>query len=208
MRTANSFDLFEATTALACTSGKVRLVVQLKREIGKLWEDASKAPYKELFKPDVRDALNARKQCMRKRYQQGSVTKSSDGRYWIGKYREDGRHKTKLLGKIREITKSEAQEKFAEFLKLLNGPEISPDLTLKSFLEVVYFPFYQRKWKKSTAMTNRDRIQREIVASLGQREMRTFTRDELQTFLDSKSSLSFSTGRSFAGIFGKCSKWP
>jgi hypothetical protein len=46
---------------------------------------------------------------MRKRYQQGSVTKSSDGRYWIGKYREDERHKTKLLGKIREITKSEAR---------------------------------------------------------------------------------------------------
>ncbi|MDN5941283.1 MAG: AIPR family protein [Nitrospira sp.] len=52
-RTANSFDLVDATTALACASGKVRLVVQLKREIGKLWEDVSKAPYKELFNPDV-----------------------------------------------------------------------------------------------------------------------------------------------------------
>jgi hypothetical protein len=47
------------------------------------------------------------------------------GRYWIGKYREDGRHKTKLLSKVREITKSQAQEKFAEFLKPLI--EISPD---------------------------------------------------------------------------------
>ena len=56
---------------------------------------------------------------MRKRYQQGSVTKSSDGRYWIGKYREDGRHKTKLLGKIRGITKSEAQERFTQFMKPL-----------------------------------------------------------------------------------------
>ena len=102
---------------------------------------------------------------MRKRYQQGSVTKSSDGRYWIGKYREDGRHKTKLLGKIREITKSEAQEKFAEFLKPLAEIDLSPDdLTLKSFVEDVYFPFYQRKWKASTLMTNKDRIQREIVA--------------------------------------------
>ena len=27
--------------------------MQLKREIGKLWEDVSKAPYKELFNPDV-----------------------------------------------------------------------------------------------------------------------------------------------------------
>src|SRR5437899_3751126 len=108
---------------------------------------------------------------MRKRYQQGSVTKSSDGRYWIGKYREDGRHKTKLLGKIREITKSEAQEKFAEFLKPLAEIDLSPDdLTLKSFVEDVYFPFYQRKWKASTLMTNKDRIQREIVAQFGERE--------------------------------------
>lgn len=52
-RTPNSFDLVDATTALACSSGNVRLVVQLKREIGKLWEDLSKAPYKELFNPSV-----------------------------------------------------------------------------------------------------------------------------------------------------------
>jgi integrase len=97
------------------------------------------------------------------------------------------------LGKVREITKSEAQERFAEFLKPLNAPEISPDLTLKSFVEDVFFPFYQRKWKESTAMTNKDRIRREIVVPFDHREMRTFKRDELQALLDSKSSLSFST---------------
>src|SRR5262245_37326814 len=74
-----------------------------------------------------------------------------------------------------------------------NGPDLLPDITLKSFVEDVYFPFYQRKWKDSTAMTNKERIRREIVADFGQREMRTFTRDELQSFLDSKSYLSFST---------------
>jgi site-specific recombinase XerD len=128
---------------------------------------------------------------MRKRYQQGSVTKSSDGRYWIGKYREDGRHKTKLLGKIREITKSQAQEKFAEFIKPL--ADISPDVTLKSFVEDVYFPFHRRKWKESTSMTNEDRIRHHILAGFGDRKLGSFTRDELQGFLDSKSSLSFST---------------
>jgi len=132
---------------------------------------------------------------MRKRYQQGSVTKSSDRRYWIGKYRRGGQHKTKLLGKHREITKSEAQKQFAEFLKTVTDhtPKISPNVTLKSFVEDVYFPFYERKWKTSTAMTNKDRIQREIVTPLGHRELRKFTRDELQTILDSKSSMSFST---------------
>ncbi|MDR3572318.1 MAG: hypothetical protein P4L50_00515 [Anaerolineaceae bacterium] len=34
-------------------SGKVNLAVQLKREIGKLWDDISKAPYKELFNPTI-----------------------------------------------------------------------------------------------------------------------------------------------------------
>jgi hypothetical protein len=132
---------------------------------------------------------------MRKRYQQGSVTKSSDGRYWIGNYRRGGQHKTKLLGKHREISKSEAQRKFAEFLKTVTDhtSDISPNVTLKSFVEEVYFPFYDRKWKTSTAMTNKDRIQREIVTPLGHRELRTFTRDELQTLLNSKSSMSFST---------------
>ena len=52
-RSETSFDLVEATTALACASGSVRLAVQLKREIGKLWEDTSKAPYKELFNGGV-----------------------------------------------------------------------------------------------------------------------------------------------------------
>lgn len=52
-RSDSAFDLVEATTALACASGTVRLPVQLKREIGKLWEDLSKAPYKELFNASV-----------------------------------------------------------------------------------------------------------------------------------------------------------
>ncbi len=52
-RTDKSFDLVEATTSLACASGKPSLFVQLKREIGKLWEDISRSPYKELFNPSV-----------------------------------------------------------------------------------------------------------------------------------------------------------
>jgi len=53
IRSESAFDLIEATTALACSSGTVRLPVQLKREIGKLWDDITKAPYKELFNPSV-----------------------------------------------------------------------------------------------------------------------------------------------------------
>ncbi len=48
-----AFDLIESTTALACSSQDVSLVVQLKREIGKLWENLTKSPYKKLFNPSI-----------------------------------------------------------------------------------------------------------------------------------------------------------
>ena len=51
--TEKSFDVVESTTALACASGRGHLVVQLKREIGKLWDDISRAPYRELFNKET-----------------------------------------------------------------------------------------------------------------------------------------------------------
>jgi hypothetical protein len=47
------FDLIDSTTALCCISLDPMLFVQLKREIGKLWEDISKAPYKKLFNASI-----------------------------------------------------------------------------------------------------------------------------------------------------------
>lgn len=47
----NSIDVQEATVALVCASGDVNLVVQLKREIGKLWEDITKVPYIKIYNP-------------------------------------------------------------------------------------------------------------------------------------------------------------
>lgn len=43
------FDLVEATAAQACGADDVSLAVQAKREIGKLWDDLEKPPYKLLF---------------------------------------------------------------------------------------------------------------------------------------------------------------
>ncbi len=52
-RSESALDLVESTTALACASGDPGLAVQLKREIGKLWENLEKAPYRALFNPSV-----------------------------------------------------------------------------------------------------------------------------------------------------------
>ena len=51
--TKTSFDLVEATAALACASGKASLAVQAKREIGKFYENLNKGIYKEIFNPSV-----------------------------------------------------------------------------------------------------------------------------------------------------------
>jgi hypothetical protein len=39
----------DSTVALACANPEIALAVQAKREVGKLWEDVAKAPYKLLF---------------------------------------------------------------------------------------------------------------------------------------------------------------
>jgi len=47
------FDLTEATVARACLQSDIQMAVQAKREIGKLWDDIEKAPYKVLFNNSV-----------------------------------------------------------------------------------------------------------------------------------------------------------
>jgi hypothetical protein len=52
-RDSKSFDLEEATIALACASSEVSYSTLAKREISRLWEDPKKAPYKALFNPGL-----------------------------------------------------------------------------------------------------------------------------------------------------------
>lgn len=51
-----SFDLQEATVALACCSGQSNLAVQAKREIGKFYEDLTKGLYKSIFNAETTGA--------------------------------------------------------------------------------------------------------------------------------------------------------
>lgn len=48
-----SFDLDEATIAVACSLGDSSLAVLAKREIGRFWIDLDRAPYKKLFNPQT-----------------------------------------------------------------------------------------------------------------------------------------------------------
>ena len=51
--TESSFDLIEATTALACVSKQSSLAVQAKREIGKFYENLNKPIYKSIFNQET-----------------------------------------------------------------------------------------------------------------------------------------------------------
>jgi hypothetical protein len=133
---------------------------------------------------------------MRKRFQNGRVVQSSDGRYWIGKWLEDGHDRSKVLGKVGKLSKSKAREAMARIVQPINertAGAVPLSITLKDFVESVYFPFFERKWKRSTAMTNRDRVEHHIVGAFGGKELRSFTREDLQQFLEGKARLSHST---------------
>src|SRR6266852_9697259 len=59
----------------------------------------------------------------------------------------------------------------------------------------IYLPFYRRKWKRSTVMTNEDRLAHHLTSEFGSRSLGSFSREEVQGFLDRKAAagLSFST---------------
>lgn len=132
---------------------------------------------------------------MRKRYQNGRVVKSTDGRYWIGKWREDGHDRSKVLGKISKTTKSKAREELADIVKPINErttEAASKNITMKDFVEQVFLPFYRRKWKRLTYESRTDSINRYIVGPFGSRRLSSLTRREMQEFLDDHKHMACS----------------
>jgi integrase len=130
---------------------------------------------------------------MRKRFQKGNVMKLHGS--WIGRWWENGERRAQKLGRTSEMTKSQAKEKLAEILGPINAAaESNPNRVFGDFVEGVFFPFYRRKWKRSTRMTTEDRIEFYLVGEFKERRLCDVTRDELQTYLDTKAAgLSFST---------------
>ncbi len=132
---------------------------------------------------------------MRKRHQKGSLTNT--GGVWIAQWWEDGHRRKKTLSRRSELTKSEARSQLAQILSPINGRVESPSehRTFGDFLANVYFPFYRRRWKSSTAGCNEDRIRHPLLSEYSRRELGSIDRHELQALLDRKAQqgLSFST---------------
>jgi integrase len=129
---------------------------------------------------------------MRTRHSAGGVRKQR-GR-WIGSWTVDGRRGSKVVGFVSEMTKSKAREEVAKIVSEERAKrETDRAWKFGEFVGHVYFPYYSRKWKRSTRENNVNRISVHLVAPFADRELSSFRRDELQDLLDLKAKgLSFS----------------
>src|SRR5271165_3249685 len=101
---------------------------------------------------------------MRKRFQRGSLQKTRG--MWIARWRQDGKRKARVLGRISQMTKAQAQSVLAALVAPINSRrgEPSEQKNFGDFVRNVYLPFYRRKWKRSTAMTNEDRLAHHLTS--------------------------------------------
>lgn len=131
---------------------------------------------------------------MRRRHQKGSVFKR--GKAWVIQWWQDGHRLKRTLGLISKMTKSEAQAALAEILAPLNSRDVPPSKSwlVADFTKQVYLPFYRRKWKHSTAMSNLDRLKNHVISEFGHLTLGQLNREMLQDYLDRKAEagLSFS----------------
>ncbi len=128
----------------------------------------------------------------RKRYQRGSVRPRKHGRHkiWVAQWWEEGRKRTKVLGKVSEVTRAEAEAQMSVILARLNSHSATverPVYTFRQYVEGVYLPVCRRKWKESTWITNAPQFQRYLIPAFGSFTLRSITREQLQAFLDSKT---------------------
>ena len=129
---------------------------------------------------------------MRRRYQEGSL-KNVDGR-WIAQWWDNGQRRKRTLGLVSNTPKSEAKVQLAAILSPINARYAGPSVqtALGDFLKNVYLPFYRRKWKNSTYMTNAERLKVHMLADLGGTPLGELTRDGLQDYLDRKAAAGLS----------------
>ncbi len=128
----------------------------------------------------------------RKRFQRGCVRKVKHGRrwVWIGKYRENGEGRTKVLGHCADLTEGGAWAKLQEHLQPLNeraGHRQALPTNFRAYVTNVYLPQRRKKWKDSTDQTTTERIQTHLLKAFEGFELTDLSRDRLQKFLDQKA---------------------
>lgn len=130
---------------------------------------------------------------MRRRFQKPRI-KNKDG-YWIAQFRDlEGRKRKVSLGPVSRTRKVDAEHSLGRLLEPINSAlnQPRPELPFGSFVRQVYLPFYKRKWKSSTTACNAARFDVHLFLPFEERALSTFSRDELQAFLDRKAAVGLS----------------
>jgi integrase len=129
---------------------------------------------------------------MRKRHQEGSVKKQRG--LWIAQRWEEGHRRNRTIGRVSQMTKAEARAELVTIITPINIRQSSASvrITLGEFVKYVFYPFYRRKWKPSTAQSNEQRVNYHLVPEFGERALGSFSRDELQSLLERKSAKGLS----------------
>jgi len=95
------------------------------------------------------------------------------------------------------VPKAQAQNELDSILSPINSRSEAPSSQTKwgDFVKNLYLPFYRRKWKRSTRLTNEDRLRVHLTPAFECRSLGSFNRDGLQSYLDEKAGagLSYST---------------
>lgn len=124
----------------------------------------------------------------RRRFQKPRV--KNKGGYWIAQFRDqDGRKRKVSLGPVSKTKKFDAEARLAQILEPLNAGVGRPGATeFGAFVRQIYWPFYRRKWKPSTAASNEERMRHHLLSRFESEPLRRFSREGLQAFLDEKAT--------------------
>ncbi len=131
--------------------------------------------------------------------QRGSlkIVKDRHGvKVWRAQWRENGKGRTRLLGRYAEVSRGDARAELDRILAPLASRETAhgTSVTLRRYAEDEYLVARTRLWKTSTRATTEQIIETHILRDLGNRPLTSITRKELQGHLDkiADQGLSFS----------------
>jgi integrase len=113
---------------------------------------------------------------------------TAKAKWWVVLYREGGARKYETLGLFSKMSKSDAQQKQAEFMNEVNAKlaiDPDPQITFGEFLDAAALPFLRSKWKRSTASTTEDRMSYHL-AEFRDTRLRAIPLKTLQAFLNEK----------------------
>ena len=114
---------------------------------------------------------------MRRRFQNGSLLQR--GGSWVAQWWEDGHRRKRFLGLVAEMSKTAARREVSKIVSPINARETPPGQgwELCHFVDRVYLSFYRRKWKRSTAVTNEERINYHLIPAFGNSTLGSFDRE-------------------------------